>query len=116
MVSWCVSVTSSVKRVQRVQLMQRSASRITFGPSWTRLGLCTLSNSKREPSGPYLYAWICSGHWPAWSQIGQSSGWLTSISSRFSAWASATSTASFCVWITMPSVMSSTQLGMSFGK
>ena len=54
MVSWWLSVTSAVKRVQRVQLMQRSASRTTLGPSWTRLGLWTFWNSKREPSGPYL--------------------------------------------------------------
>ena len=54
MVSWWVSVISAVKRVQRVQLMQRSASSTTLGPSWTRFGLWTFSNSKRLPSGPYL--------------------------------------------------------------
>ena len=54
MVSWCDSVTSAVNRVHRVQLMHRSASMTTWGPSWTRLGLWTFSNSKRLPSGPYL--------------------------------------------------------------
>ena len=53
-VSWWLPETSSVKRVQRVQLMQRSASSTTWGPSWTRFGLWTFWNSKRLPSGPCL--------------------------------------------------------------
>ena len=42
-----VPVTSSQKRTQREQRMQRSASRMTWGPSGTALGLWTFSSTMR---------------------------------------------------------------------
>ncbi len=42
-----VPVISSQNRTQREQRMQRSASRMTCGPSGTALGLCTFSSTIR---------------------------------------------------------------------
>ncbi len=66
--------TSFMKRMQREQRMQRSASSVTRGPSSTFFGFFTLCSRKRELAWPYSTENSCKRHSPAWSQMGQSSG------------------------------------------
>ena len=47
-----VPVISSQYRTQREQRMQRSASRITWGPTGTAFGLCTFSSTMRGSYRP----------------------------------------------------------------
>jgi hypothetical protein len=82
--------TSSQKRMQRVHLMQRSSSKTTCGPRSTALRPCCLSSSKRLYGRPWASEYSCSRHSPAWSQMGQSRGWLMSRNSIIPARASST--------------------------
>ena len=73
--------TSCMKRMQRVQRMQRSASSVMRGPSSTFFGFFTFSSRKRDSPWPNSTENSWRRHSPAWSQIGQSSGWLISRNS-----------------------------------
>ncbi len=96
--------TWAANRVQRAQEMQRSRSRSTWVDNGIGLGNVRLGPSKRDSPRPLDIAWFCSGHSPPLSQIGQSSGWLTSSISITPCCAlSATSDVSW-VRTTMPSL------------
>ncbi len=95
---------SSENRVHRVQEMQRSRSSSTSDEIGTGLSKVRFSSVNRVSPWPVVMAWFCSGHSPPLSQMGQSSGWLTSSSSMTPRWAfSATGEVSW-VRTTMPSV------------
>ena len=80
--NWSPAIWSE-NRVQRWHSTQRSrSSRISRGDR-DRLGERPASRRRsRESGGPLAIVWFCSGHSPPLSQIGQSSGWLSSRNSR----------------------------------
>ena len=79
--SWLEPEMSCVKRVQRQQRMQRSASKMMCSPRIFRFGRLTLGSRSRLPPPRRLYVTSCNGHSPPLSQIGQSSGWFRSQNS-----------------------------------
>ncbi len=62
-----------MKRMQRVQWMQRFMKVLMSGPMYFS-STARLFSWKREPPGPNMSAWSCRSHSPPWSQMGQSSG------------------------------------------
>ncbi len=72
---------SSQKRMHLEQSTQRSSSKVTLGPKRVRFGLTFFSSINRLCPRPCLDENSCKVHSPAWSQIGQSSGWLISRNS-----------------------------------
>ena len=106
---------SSAKRVQRAQDTQRSRSSSTCALTLIGLGNSRFGPSKREAGRPLLIAWFCSGHSPPLSQIGQSSGWLTSRNSMTPFWASSATVLLCWVRTTMPSATGTAHDGCGFG-
>ena len=72
-----------------------------------------LTSTNRLSPGPNLSVLSCSGHSPPLSQIGQSSGWFASSSSRIDRWPARAF--SDVVWTTMPSAASKLHDAASFG-
>src|SRR5215204_4197677 len=95
--------TCSEKRVQRAQSTHRSRSSSTWEEIAIGFGYVRLTSRKRESARPLVSAWFCSGHSPPLSQIGQSSGWLTSSSSIVPCWALSATAEDSWVFTTMPS-------------
>ncbi len=107
--------TCSENRVQRAHRTHRSRSRSTLAEMLIGLGKVRLRSVNRVSAYPWDRAWFCSGHSPPLSQMGQSSGWLTSRNSMLPCWAlSATGEVSW-VLIFMPGATSSVQEACGFG-
>jgi hypothetical protein len=99
--------------MQRVHRMQRSASKRMVSLQTTFFGLATFASPKRLSPEPYWCAKSWSLHSPAWSQIGQSRGWLTSRNSITPA--RALVARGLCVSTTIPSATGVPQAIGGFG-
>ncbi len=106
----------SENRVHRWHSTQRSRSSRIWAEIEMGLGKVLLTPRYRDSPRPSAIAWFCSGHSPPLSQIGQSSGWLMSSSSRMPSWALRASSEETWVLTTIPSATGIVQEGCGLGK